>query len=124
MTASFRSSNREYGQAVPLQAGIDRMKVVDSLAMRAILGAIPALSIVPLLLNFSSPRTCDLIYFSIVEAIAAALVRIDLFIMPSGISIPHSISNRTLGRLVLWDVVLRSVHYGPVQEGLISAETR
>ena len=99
------------------------MKVVDSLALRAILGAIPALSIVPLLLNFSSPRTCDLSYFSIVETIAAALVRIDLFIIPSGIPIPYRLSNRTLGRLVLWGVVLRSVQYGPLQEGLISAET-
>jgi hypothetical protein len=99
------------------------MKVVDSLAMRAILGAIPALSIVSLLLKFFSPRTRDLRYFSIVETIAAALFRIDLFIVPSGIPFPYSISNRTLSRLVLWGVVLRSVHYGPVPEGRISAET-
>ena len=97
------------------------MKVVDSLAMRAILGAIPALSIVPLLLNFSSPRTCDLIYFSIVETIAAALVRIDLFIIPSGIPIPYSIFNRTLGMRVLWGVAPGMIYYKPVQEGLNSA---
>jgi hypothetical protein len=99
------------------------MMVVDCLAMRAILGAIPARSIVSLLLKFFSPRTGDLMYFSIVETIAAALFRIDLFIMPSGIPFAYSISNRTLSRLVLWGVVLRSVHYGPVQEGLIGAET-
>ena len=99
------------------------MKVVDSLAMRAVLWAIPVFSIVFLLLKFFSPRTRDRIYFSIVETIAAALVRIDLSIIPSGIPIPYSISNRTLGRLVLWGVVLRSVQYGPAQEGLISAET-
>jgi hypothetical protein len=46
-----------------------------------------------------------------------------LFTIASGIPTRYSISNRTLGRIVLWGVVLRSVHYGPVQEGLISAET-
>jgi hypothetical protein len=99
------------------------MKVVDSLAMRDILGAIPVLSIVSLLLKGFPPRTGDIMYFSIVETIAAALFQIDLFIIPSGIPFPYSISNRTLSRLVLWGVVLRSVHDGPVQEGLISAET-
>jgi hypothetical protein len=74
-------------------------------------------------LKASLTKRNDPLYFSIVETITAALVRIDLFIIPSGISIPLSTSNCTLGRLVLWGVVLRSIHYRPVQEGLISAET-
>ncbi len=99
------------------------MKVVGSLAVCAAFWAIPAFSMVLLLLKCFSPRTRDLMYFSIVETIAAALVRVDLFIILSCIPTPYSLSDRTLGRLVLWGVVLRSVHDGPVQEGLISAET-
>ena len=99
------------------------MKVVGSLAICAAFWAIPAFSMMLLLLKCFSPRTRDSICFSIVETIAAALARIDLFIIASGIPTRYSISNRTLGRLVLWGVVLRSVHYGPAQEGLISAET-
>ncbi len=55
------------------------MKVVGSLAVCAAFWAIPAFSMVLLLLKCFSPRTRDLMYFSIVETIAAALVRIDLF---------------------------------------------
>jgi hypothetical protein len=99
------------------------MKVVDSLARRAALGAIPVLSIVPLQLKFFSPRKRDLIYFSIMETIASVLIRNDLLHIPSGIPIPYGMFNRTLSTRVLWGVVLRSVRYGPVQEGLISAET-
>lgn len=57
------------------------MKVVDCLAMRAILGAIPALSIVPLLLKFFSPGTRDRIYYFV---IAIAFSWSEVFLKPSG----------------------------------------
>ena len=75
------------------------MKVVDSLAMRAAFWAISVLSI-----------------------ITTALIWIDLFLKPGGIPISYGVLNRTLGRLVLRGVSLRSIHDKPVQEGFISAE--
>jgi len=116
------------------------MKVVESLAMRVALRTIPILTIgimvfdllmpvgvaasvlyvLPLLLTFLSPRERDSIYFSI---IATALIWIGLFLKPSGIPIPYGLFNRMLDTLVLWGVALGLIHYKPVQEGLISAET-
>lgn len=116
------------------------MKVVDSFAMRAALLAIPVLTIgifvldlltpvgvaasvlcvLPLLLSIPSPRERDPIYFS---TIATALIWVDLFLKPSGIPIPYGVFNRTLETLVLWGVVLGLIHYKPVQDGLISAES-
>jgi predicted membrane protein len=55
--------------------------------------------------------------------IATALIRIDLFLKPSGFPIPTGVFNRTLGPLVLWGVALGLIHYKPVQEGLNSAES-
>lgn len=74
----------------------------------------------PCYLTFLSPRERDPIYFSI---IATALIRIDLFLKPSGIPIPYGVFNRTLGTLVLWGFAPGLLHYKPVQEGLNSAET-
>jgi hypothetical protein len=116
------------------------MKVVESLAMRVALRTIPILTIgimvfdlfIPvdvaasglcvllLLLTFLSSRECGPTHFSI---IATALIWIGVFLKPSGIPIPYGLFNRMLGTLVLWGVALGLIHYKPVQEGLISAET-
>ena len=57
------------------------MKVVDSLAMRAVLWAIPVFSIVFLLLKFFSPRTRDRIYYFV---IATAFIWSEVFLETSG----------------------------------------
>lgn len=96
------------------------MKGVDRLTMRVALWAIPVPCIVSLLLTFFSPCKRDLIYFSIV---GVALIRTDVFLIQSGIPIPHGMFNRNLGVLVLRGVALGLNHGKPVQEGLLSAET-
>ena len=116
------------------------MKVVESLAMRVVLRTIPIFTIgimacdlllpvgmaasvfyaLPLLLTFLSSRECGPTYFSI---IATALLWIGVFLKASGIPIPYGLFNRMLGTLVLWGVALGLIHYKPVQEGLINAET-
>ena len=60
------------------------MKVFDSLAMRAVLWAIPVLSIVFLLLKFFSPLTRDRIYYFV---IATAFIWGEVFLEPSGYAI-------------------------------------
>ena len=57
------------------------MKGVDSLAMRAVLWAIPVFSIVFLLLKFFSPRTRDCIYYFV---IATAFIWSEVFLETSG----------------------------------------
>jgi hypothetical protein len=116
------------------------MTVVESLVLRGALRTIPILTIgikvfdllmpvwvaasvhyvLPSLLTVLSPHKCDPIYFSI---IATALIWIDLFLKPSGLPIPYGLFNRLMGTLVLWGIALGLIHYKPVQEGLISAET-
>jgi hypothetical protein len=117
------------------------MKVVESLALRVALRTIPILTIgikvldllmpvgvvasvhyvLPSLLTVLSPREGDPIYLSI---IATVLIWIDLFLKPSAIPIPYGLFNRMVGTLVLlWSGVRGLIHYKPLQEGLISAET-
>ena len=57
------------------------MKVVDSLALRAVIRVIPVFSIVSLLLRFFSPRIRDSIYYFV---IAIAFSWREVFLKPSG----------------------------------------
>jgi len=115
------------------------MKVIDSLAMRAVPWAIPLLTIgvfvfdlltpvgvavailyiLPLLLTSLSSRERDPLYVCL---LATSFMWVALFLKPADIPISYGVFNRALGTFVMWGVALGLIHHKRIQQGLASVE--
>lgn len=117
---------------------MDRMKITQGFAMRTrpwtvlllTIGifvldlltpvgmALSILYVIPLLLTYTSPRTRDPLYFSVV---ATVLTWADVLLKPSGLPIPYALFNRTLGTMVIWVIAIGLIRYKRTQHELKSA---